>query len=222
MKSFNERKAGANPNEDIVSLPLKKRGRSTLLPEDIDSKVMEMALSMRLSGAVVNYNVLIAIAKGLVIANDRTQLAEYGGTLKLGWKWCTSVFKRMKWSNRKSMTSKPILAPGLIKEVGYTFFKEISEAVHAANIPSELIINIDQTPLSFVLISKYTMNRTGEKTVPILGTSDYRQITGTFAVTMHGKFLPMQLIYKGSTDRCHPPYNFPENFHVTHKKPLVE
>ena len=218
VKSFNERKAGANPNEDIVSLPLKNRGRSTLLPEDIDSKVMEMALSMRLSGAVVNYNVLIAIAKGLVIANDRTQLAEYGGTLKLGWKWCTSVFKRMKWSNRKSTTSKPILAPGLIKEVGYTFFKEISEAVHADNIPSELIINIDQTPLPFVLISKYTMNRTGEKTVPILGTSDYRQITGTFAVTMHGKFLPMQLIYKGSTDRCHPPYNFPENFHVTHTK----
>ena len=35
---------------------------------------------------------------------------------------------------------------------------------------------------------------------------------------MHGKFLPMQLIYKGSTDRCHPPYNFPENFHATHTK----
>ena len=214
VKSYKETVLENDANVSV--LPQKKRGRKTLLPEEIDEKVIEMAQSMRLAGAVVNYNILIAIAKALVIANDRTMLAEFGGSIQLGWKWCTSVFKRMKWVNRKCTTSKPLIAPGLIKEVGFTFYKEISEAVQADNIPPELIINIDQTPLPFVLISKYTMNKKGESNVPILGTSDYRQITGTFVITLSGKFLPMQLIYQGTTDRCHPKYNFPEDFHVTH------
>ena len=94
IKSYKEAKAASKM--DISSLPTKKRGKRTLLPEEIDKKVMDMASSMRLAGAVVNYNVLIAIAKGIVTANDRTLLAEYGGTLTLGWKWCTSLFKRMK------------------------------------------------------------------------------------------------------------------------------
>ena len=216
VTAYKELAADKNPRDIISKLPQKKRGRSTLLPEEIDAKVIEMATSMRISGAVVNYNVLIAIARGLIIANDRTLLVENGGTIQLGWKWCTSVFKRMKWSKRKSTTAKPLLSPGLIKEVGLTFFKEISEAVQADNVPPELIINIDQTPLPFVLISKYTMNKRGEKSVPILGSADYRQITGTFAVSMSGTFLPIQLIYKGTTDRCHPKYKFPDSFHVTH------
>ena len=214
VQSYKETEQGNGAT--INALPVKKRGRKTLLPKEIDEKVIDMAISMRLAGAVVNYNILIAIAKALVTANDRTLLVEFGGTIQLGWKWCTSVFKRMNWVNRKCTTSKPLIAPGLIKEVGFTFFKEISEAVQAHKIPPELIINIDQTPLPFVLISKYTMNKKGESNVPILGTSDYRQITGTFAITLSGKFLPMQLIYQGTTDRCHPKYKFPDDFHITH------
>ena len=49
----------------------------------------------------------------------------------------------MKWANRKSTTSKPSLSPGLIKEVGLIFFKEIAETVQADNILAQLIINID-------------------------------------------------------------------------------
>ena len=60
------------------------------------------------------------------------------------------------------------------------------------------------------------MNKKGESSIPVQGTSDYRQITGTFSVTMSGNFLLIQLIYQGTTDRCHPKYNFPEGFHVTH------
>ena len=170
-----------------VSLPTKKRGKRTLLSEEIDKKVIDMAGSMRRAGAVVNYNVLIAIAKGIVTVNDRTLLAEYGGTTKLGWKWCTSVFKRMKWTSRRGTRAKPAIAPGLIKEVGLTFFKDIAELVQANKIPPELIINLDQTPLPFILVSKYSMHEEDAKNVPIQGTNDYRQITGTFSVTMSGK-----------------------------------
>ena len=47
---------------------------------------MEMAASMRLAGAVVNYNIVIAIAKGIITANDRTILTEYIGTVQLGFR----------------------------------------------------------------------------------------------------------------------------------------
>ena len=52
--------------------------------------------------------------------------------------------------------------------------------------------------------------------MPISDSADYRQITGTFSVTASGKFLPIQLIYQGKTDRCHPKFKFPKEFHVTH------
>ena len=31
-----------------------------------------------------------------------------------------------------------------------------------------------------------------------------------------GEFLPPQLIYKGKTDRCHPHYDFPNDWSITH------
>jgi len=31
-----------------------------------------------------------------------------------------------------------------------------------------------------------------------------------------GAFLPVQLIYKGKTNRCHPCYNFPPDWDITH------
>ena len=35
---------------------------------------------------------------------------------------------------------------------------------------------------------------------------------------MDGVFLPMQLIYGGKTDRCHPKFKFPSEFHITHSE----
>ena len=45
------------------------------------------------------------------------------------------------------------------------------------------MINIDQTPLPFVLASCYTIEKKGNQCVPVAETTDYRQITGTFGGT---------------------------------------
>ena len=58
----------------------------------------------------------------------------------------------------------------------------------------------------------------GALSVPIANSNDYRQITGTFVVTAAGEFLPMQLIYQGKTTRCHPKFDFPDGFEVTHSE----
>ena len=98
----------------------------------------------------------------------------------------------------------------------YTFLSSIVEAVEQYSIPFELILNADQTPSSYVSVGKMTMAKRGEKSVPIKGLTDKRNITLTFAVTFTGDFLPMQIIYGGKTDRSQPRgVVFPKGFHVT-------
>ena len=50
----------------------------------------------------------------------------------------------------------------------------------------------------------------------IVGKDDKRQITVVFCGTMLGDFLPIQLIYKGKTIRCHPKFVFPTDWDITH------
>ena len=45
--------------------------------------------------------------------------------------------------------------------------------ISAYDVPGDLITNIDQTPLPFVLISKYTVDKTNEKLVPISDSAHY-------------------------------------------------
>ena len=48
------------------------------------------------------------------------------------------------------------------------------------------------------------------------GVDDKRQITATFAVSLNGKFLPIQLIYKGKTKRSQPKFKFPSTFSLSY------
>ena len=49
----------------------------------------------------------------------------------------------------------------------------------------------------------------------IAGVDDKRQITAVFAASLAGDFLPVQLIYKGTTPRCLPAVTFPQGWHAT-------
>ena len=51
--------------------------------------------------------------------------------------------------------------------------------------------------------------------VTIEGSNDKRMITGTFAITFSGKFLPIQLIYGGKTTQSIPNIAFLKNFSLS-------
>ena len=87
--------------------------------------------------------------------------------------------------------------------------------VYNHDIPPELILNLDQIPLSYVSPGKYTFNIKGSSNVPIKGIDDKRQITAIFAVSATGELLPFQLIYAGKTKKCLPKFKFPRSFNVT-------
>ena len=82
-------------------------------------------------------------------------------------------------------------------------------------IPSPLILNWDHTGLKYVLVLSWTMAKEGAKKVSIAGIEDKCQITGVFAITLDGKFLPPHLIYQGTTAACLPRTKFPVNWHIT-------
>ena len=145
------------------------------------------------------------------MANDCTILVEHGGYLSLSYDWGRNVLYRReregkKMTMRMATTEKIPVAPVLLKEAKLSFQRKIKtqQAIHS--VPEDLILNFDQTPLSYVCSASHTLHKKGEKSVPL----------GTFTVTMSGLFLPMQLIYEGKSPRCLPQgITFPENFNLT-------
>jgi hypothetical protein len=87
---------------EVRELPAKKRGRSLLLGDVLDSKVQAYLKKIRESGGVVSARIAIAAAKGLVMVYDRRKLAEYGGPILLNRHWAYSLLKRMKFVKRKA------------------------------------------------------------------------------------------------------------------------
>ena len=55
----------------------------------------------------------------------------------------------------------------------------------------------------------------GTKSIPVTGSSDKRAITATFTISHDGDFLPMQLIYQGTTVQSLPRFDFPNSFSLS-------
>ena len=68
-----------DPDEVLSSVHPKKRGKPLLLGKKIDSVVQEYILKLRECGSPVNSAVVQAVAEGVLLAMDRTSLAQYGG-----------------------------------------------------------------------------------------------------------------------------------------------
>ena len=73
-----------------------------------------------------------------------------------------------------------------------------------ASISDDLITNFDQAPLPYVVTGNSSLNQKSTKFVPLQGKGKKKQITETFAVSMTGDLLPMQLIHEGKTSQCLP------------------
>ena len=85
-------------------------------------------------------------------------------------------------------------------------------------IPGDLILNWEQTGIRIVPSTNWTMERKGSKRVEATALNDKRQITVVLCGNIFGDFLPPQIIYKGTTSRCHPRYQFPQDWDITHSK----
>ena len=188
--------------QDVTKIDSKNSGRPKLLPEDLMKKTIETVQSLRLKGAPISSSIINAIAKGIVIANDRMLFVENGGHLSFSDSWARNICNEMerngkKMKRRMATTYKIPVAPAFLEEEKFKFQRNLITLVKKHKIPEELILNYDQTPLSYVCTSNTTLEVRGSNSVPIVGKEKQKQITGTFTVSADGDVLRMQLIYAG-------------------------
>ena len=60
------------------------------------------------------------------------------------------------------------------------------------------------------------MEQRGSQRVEMVGVNDKWQITAILCGTVLGDFLPVQLTYQEKTPRCHPKFQFPSGWDITH------
>ena len=83
------------------------------------------------------------------------------------------------------------------------------EVVGLHEVPDDLGSDWDTTS------SKCTVDN-GQKGVPIPDHNEKRHINAVMCSALTGEMLPIQLVYIGTTKRCHPPYNFPGDWLISH------
>ena len=160
--------------------------------------------------------IAIAAARGLILAENKNKLFEYGGHIKFNRSWAYGLFGRMGLVQRKPTTSKSRINEIEFATQKKAFLEDLVTTVQMEEIPVELILNWDQTEIKLVPASSSTMEQKGVKRVEVVGQNDKCLITAIFCGSLQGDFLPVQLIYKGKTNRCHPQYEFPAGWHITH------
>ena len=124
---------------------------------------------------------------------------ENGGHLSFSDSWARNICNEMERNGKKMKrrivtTCKIPVAPALLEEEKFKFQRNLITLVKKHKIPEELILNYDQTPLSYVCTSNTTLEVRGSNSVPIVGKEKQKQITGTFTVSADGDFLRMQFM----------------------------
>lgn len=211
MRKINEKMKIATT---ITSIPKSPRGRPLKLG-DMDTEVCDYIKNLRVAGGIVNSRIVIAAAKGIITARDKTQLFEYGGPIFLDKPWAKSILKRLGMVKRKG-TKEVKSLPGDFEQIKKEFLDRIQTAVKTHNIPDSLIINWDQTGSNYVPVDNWTMDFEGSKQVAVSHIDDKRQMTVLLGITKSGSLVPPQLIYQGKSDSCHPVYPFQNDWDITH------
>ena len=116
----------------------------------------------------------MAIGNGVMKSNNPILLKENGGLLQLTEDWGRGGLKSMNWVKRKGTIGKTESLQQFLLGEKLTFQKKNSGAISYHNIPKELIVNSDQTPLSYVGPGRYTFHVKVVKTVSIKGIDDKR------------------------------------------------
>ena len=212
LEKLNHERKQARPKQ-VTAITAQPRGRPPILLE-LDGKILQYLKALRSRGGVVNIDVVRASTLALIESNPSTsqQLVKFN----MPRSWVQSIYRRLGFSKRMGTTGRPPVPQGLFNECRREYLRDIYDKVQKYGIPPDLVLNADQTPSSYISVGKSTMTKRGEKSVPIKGITDKRNITLTFVVSLSGEFLPIQIIYAGKTTASQPRgFKFPKGFCIS-------
>ena len=124
---------------------------------------------------------------------------------------------RMGLVKRKA-TKTARKVPQDFQDVEAALLHRIKDTVTKHAIPVSMIVNFDQTGSKFVPCSEWSMVQQGSKQVKVTGLNDKREMTALLAVSLASELLPPQLIYAGTTSRCHATVTYRDDWNITHSK----
>lgn len=123
---------------------------------------------------------------------------------KCGDSWCQRFWNRHKLSKRIATTKmREIPADFEIKKANY--LQVAVNIIREHNVPPYLVYGIDETNVLFVSRHNSTRAHYGARKVRLIGVGkDKAQITTTLGIKESGEVLPVQYIFGGKTNACHP------------------
>ena len=128
---------------------------------------------------------------------------------------CHHFFSQMNFIRRKAMTSKSRCNPADFAEIKDRYLSDVDS--DCGRDHSWTSAQLRQNRHSFGSSVPLDDGSASTKWVEINGNGRKQQITSVFSVALLLLiFLPVQLIYKVKTSCCHPPFDFPNGWHVTH------
>ena len=163
---------------------------------------------------MVSVPVVIAAARGIIAHERKDMLSEFGGSFIPTKNWAR-MLDRMGFTKRKG-TKAAKQKSGDLPEIKQNFVFKFLDVVSKHQIPADIVVNWDQTGVRMVPSGNWTMEKKRSCQVAIAGLDDKQEIVVLLAVNMLGETLPSQVIYQGTTDRCHARYDFPDSWNITH------
>ena len=169
-----------------------------------------------MTSGTVNLHVVFGVLMGLI----KSDLITYDMYLKFQITdgWIQSLYKCMNLYRCMVTTFWPIITRSIWLEARTQYLYDIVDSLVTYDIPSQLIIKVDQIPSNYAPIENVTMVEKNSKHVARKGTNNKRGITVTLAKLVSDEVSPMQHIYKGKTNRSLPAVEFPGSFVLTYNK----
>ena len=140
----------------ITELPTKKLGRPLLRGKTLEKELRAYLIDLGKAGGVVNAEIAMASAKGLVKKTESRLLAENGGYIIFTKEWAHYLLGWMGLVKRKA-NSKVKISMNDFDELKEHFLCSISALVLMEEIPVALILNWDHTTLKYVPVSCWIM-----------------------------------------------------------------
>ena len=187
-----------NPNPEIIASPTEHVSRAEIEMDEVEKSTscqsynnIPKHIPMEVGKYALAHSTKDALAK------FSKQYAKYTFKRTSINSWKASFKNNGNSQNLKKIGRRNLFSEELLKK--FSFQRKISNVILDHDVPSALVLNLDQTPLSYVFPGKYTFSSKGSKSVPIKGLDDKRQITATFVVSATGFFLLIPLIYQSTS-----------------------
>lgn len=152
---------------------------------------------MRAAGVPVSQ----AIARGIILGFIRALAPQILSNPRFK---CSESFVRrflqtqLRWSYRSATQASQKTPPDWEAKCTDSFMR-LAYQIKLHNIPSDLVINADQTGVVLLPVGKRTWNERGAKQVSVFAKDEKRQFTMMVASAASGRMLPFQAIWASKT-----------------------